>query len=202
MGHGCVADTPILILAAGRSSRMQGRDKLMELVGGEPLIRRQARAALDAGLLPYVALPAPDHPRSHALGDLAVTRLYLPGSAEGMGGTLRDGVAALPVCARFLVMACDLPELTSADLSKIATTDPGEALIVIATSAAGAPGHPVAFDTSLRPAFAKLHGDAGAKAVVKANRKRIMTVALPGEHATRDLDSPEEWAQWRTNNAL
>ena len=196
-----MARTPILILAAGRSSRMQGRDKLMELIGGEPLLRRQARAALDAGLLPFVALPAPDHPRSHALKDLAVTPLYLPGSTEGMGGTLRDGVAALPACARFMVMAADLPELTSADLSKIATTDPREALIVIATSAVGALGHPVAFDAALRSAFARLQGDTGAKAVVKANRNRIMTVALPGEHATRDLDTPEEWAQWRMNNA-
>jgi len=197
-----VADTPILILAAGRSSRMQGRDKLMELIGGEPLVRRQARAALDAGLLPYVALPGPDHPRSLALDGLAVTPLYLPGSTEGMGGTLRDGVAALPASARFLVMACDLPELTSADLSTVSTTDPGNALIVIATSADGALGHPIAFDSSLRPAFANLQGDAGAKAVVKANRKRTMTVALPGDHATLDLDTPEEWAHWRMNNGI
>ena len=196
-----MADTPILILAAGRSSRMQGRDKLMELIEEEPLLRRQVRAALDAGLLPYVALPAPDHPRRHALQGLAVTLLFLPGSTEGMGGTLREGVAALPACARFLVMAADLPELTTADLSKIATTDPAEALIVIATSATGALGHPIAFDASLRSAFASLHGDAGAKAVVTANRNRVMTIALPGEHATRDLDTPEEWAQWRMNNA-
>jgi len=35
---------PILILAAGASTRMRGRDKLLELVAGEPLLARVARA--------------------------------------------------------------------------------------------------------------------------------------------------------------
>jgi molybdenum cofactor cytidylyltransferase len=193
---------PILILAAGQSSRMQGRDKLMEPVASEPQISRLVRFAVQAGLAPHVALPAPDHPRSRALArlmdqGLPVMPLYLAGSSEGMGGTLRDGVAALPPCPRFLITAADLPGLTAADLTKIGTADPGDALIVIATSAAGALGHPIAFDASLRPAFAALAGDVGARAIVRANGARIRTVALPGDHATRDLDTPDDWSAWR-----
>ncbi len=43
---------PILILAAGASTRMRGRDKLMEPVEGRPLIRRQAEMARAAGRFP------------------------------------------------------------------------------------------------------------------------------------------------------
>lgn len=193
---------PILILAAGGSTRMHGRDKLMESVGGQLQIRRLTLFCAVAGLAPHVALPGPGHPRTQAIAGLNATRLYLPGSAEGMGGTLRDGVAALPPCARFLITAADLPGLTIADLRAIATTDPGDALIVIATSADGALGHPIAFDAALRPAFAALAGDIGAKSIVQAHPAQIRTIALPGHHATRDLDTPEEWAAWRAETGL
>ena len=116
---------PVLVLAAGQSSRMRGADKLLEPVAGQPLLRRLAQAALDAGLAPWIALPAPDHPRVRALEGLACHPLFLPGSAEGMGGTLRDGVAALPPCPRFLIMAADLPGLTSADLARMAAETTG-----------------------------------------------------------------------------
>ncbi|WP_370162833.1 NTP transferase domain-containing protein, partial [Limimaricola soesokkakensis] len=36
---------PLLILAAGRSSRMRGADKLAQEINGVPLLRRQVAAA-------------------------------------------------------------------------------------------------------------------------------------------------------------
>jgi CTP:molybdopterin cytidylyltransferase MocA len=181
---------------------MQGRDKLMEPVAGEPLIRRQVAAALAAGLSPFVALPAADHPRARALTGLPHHPLFLPGSAEGMGGTLRDGVAALPPCPRFLILAADLPGITAADLAAVAGADPRGALVLVATDATGAFGHPVAFDASLRPAFAALSGDEGARALVRANRARMRRIPLPADHATRDLDTPADWAAWRAETGL
>ncbi|NCO85651.1 MAG: nucleotidyltransferase family protein [Rhodobacterales bacterium] len=194
--------TPILILAAGLSRRMRGADKLLEQVEGVPLVRRQVASAIAAGLAPWVALPGPDHPRARALAGLAHHPLVLPGSAEGMGGTLREGVAALPGSARFLIMAADLPGLVADDLATVAATPPGDALIVIATSEGGALGHPVMFDARLRPDFATLSGDEGARRIVRAHRARMLTVPLPGDHATRDLDTPEDWADWRRETGL
>ena len=47
----------ILIPAAGRSSRMRGRDKLLEQVGGIPLLRLRVEAALATGHQVLVTLP-------------------------------------------------------------------------------------------------------------------------------------------------
>jgi len=30
----------------------------------------------------------------------------------------------------------------------------------------------------------------------------MLTVPLPGDHATRDLDTPEDWADWRRETGL
>lgn len=188
---------PILILAAGQSSRMRGADKLMQPVDGVPLIRDRVLAAVAAGLAPHVVLPDLAHPRARALAGLPHHPLILTGSAEGMGGSLRDGVAALPPCPGFLVMPADMPELTAGDLARMAAARADGALILIATDDRGALGHPARFDAALRPDFAKLRGDRGARDIVGANRDRIKTVPLPGRHATCDLDTPEEWADWR-----
>jgi len=39
---------PIILLAAGKSSRMGGKDKLMQPVDGQPLLRRSALIAHSA----------------------------------------------------------------------------------------------------------------------------------------------------------
>lgn len=188
---------PVLILAAGTSSRMRGRDKLMEDVGGEPLLRGLVQRATAAGLDPWVALPGPQHRRAQSLAGLPHHPLFLAGSAEGLGGTLRDGVAALPDAPRFMILAADLPGLTASDLSVMAGVEPERGGIVIATSESGAFGHPVVFDSALRSEFALLSGDEGAKRVVVENRARLRSLALPNDHATRDLDTPEDWDEWR-----
>ncbi len=51
---------PILILAAGASRRMNGRDKLLMDVGGECLLRRVVGRAYATGHPVLVALPADD----------------------------------------------------------------------------------------------------------------------------------------------
>ena len=67
-------DLPIIILAAGASSRMRGRDKLLELVEGDPLLRRQAQMVRDVTSGPViVALPPMPHPRYAVLKGLDVT---------------------------------------------------------------------------------------------------------------------------------
>ena len=55
MAQGCVVNMiPIVILAAGASSRMRGRDKLLELVDGVALLRRQVERALNTGAKVFV----------------------------------------------------------------------------------------------------------------------------------------------------
>jgi molybdenum cofactor cytidylyltransferase len=186
---------PILILAAGASTRMRGRDKLLELVDGMPLLRQRALAALAVSPQVYITLPAPDHPRGHSVQDLPLTLIPVPDAAVGMSASLQIGVASLPECNHFMVLLADLPDITSADMTLMITQTDAIHRIFRGTSADGIPGHPIIFDSHLRPLFADLTGDTGAKSIIGAHQPKL--IALPGQHATRDLDTPEDWANWR-----
>lgn len=188
----------ILILAAGRASRMQGRDKLLEPINGEPLLVRMLRLALETGCPVHVVLP-PDRPlRIAAIGALPVHRVIAEHAADGMSESLKAGLAALPHTVAVMVLLADLPEIDSADLkAMIAAHHAHPAAIIRATSQAGTPGHPVIFPGRLRADLVALSGDEGARLLLKRHAEAVVPVALPDEHATTDLDTPDDWAQWR-----
>ncbi len=197
-------DIPIIILAAGASSRMGTEDKLLQQVDGMPLLARQAhmaRSVTDAEVI--IALPPRPHPRYDALTGLNATPCSVPDPSEGMNASLRQAVAHLPSDAHaFMLLLGDLPDLTADDLRKVldaVDVSQGD-LVWRGTTESGAPGHPVVFHRALFPALERLTGDTGGKEVMEEAHGRIVLVPLPGTRARHDLDTPADWAEWREHN--
>ena len=191
----------ILILAAGRSRRMRGTDKLAQCINGVPMLRRIASEAARVGQT-YVALPIQDsNDRLAMLDGLAVTPLPIPESAEGQSATLRGAMTRLPACDAVLVVLADLPRITAGDMQAVldARKRHPDALIWRGATADGRPGHPILFDAALRPLFAELTGDDGGAAVVRPRRDRTVLIPFSDDRALFDLDTPEDWAAYRAS---
>ena len=185
----------ILILAAGASTRMAGRDKLMEDVGGQPLIAHIAGVALATGLPVTITLP-PDRPqRTGALAGLDLRLVNLPRPGLGMADSLKAGLDLLPPDEPVLLMLADMPDLTTADLLAVAQAD--QTMIQRGAAQDGTAGHPVLLPVWLLPELRNLTGDAGAKSLFQRHKDRIRLVPLPGRRAITDLDTPADWADWR-----
>ncbi|MFT4701732.1 MAG: molybdenum cofactor cytidylyltransferase [Yoonia sp.] len=196
---GTLMTLPILILAAGQSSRMRGVDKLLENIDGVALLRRQINITSAVGGPVFVALPDPAHPRTTQLTGTNALPIFVPNASEGLGVTLREAVAALPTCPAFMVVLADLAALEGSDLATIlnARENNPNYLIWRGATEVGKPGHPIIFDASLRPAFANLAGDTGGAAILKSQKDQTCLVPIPGHRALLDLDTPEDWARWR-----
>lgn len=196
-------DLHILILAAGASSRMAPRDKLLEVVDGVPLLVRITRFAMATGAVVTVVLPPNKPLRYAALRKLPVKRVIAETAQDGMAHSLKTGLNEVPEGADVMLLLADLPEITTADLSRmieVHAKNPGS--ILRATSACGEPGHPVIFPAALRKELMGLTGDHGARQVLQAYADQIVTVALPGRHANTDLDTPEDWDKWRKSRKI
>ncbi|WP_298431810.1 nucleotidyltransferase family protein [uncultured Jannaschia sp.] len=184
----------ILVLAAGASSRMQGADKLLEEVDGTPLILRAVRAACAVSPEVIVALPAGDTRRRAWLGDTPARLVDVADRA--MSASIRAGVAEVTADA-LLIHLADMPEIDAAALQAVVDTwRRGEGSILRATAADGTPGQPVVFGRDHFAALARLTGDHGARSLLSG--AGVSTVALPGRAALTDLDTPEDWAAWRS----
>ncbi|SDZ88532.1 NTP transferase domain-containing protein [Rubrimonas cliftonensis] len=194
-----------LLLAAGASRRMAGRDKLMEEIDGAPQIVRAARALLDSRADMVIAVVGPaDAARRAALEGLGVRVVENPLAAEGMAASIRAGLAAAPAEADAVLLAlADMPEIGPAHVDRlIAAFDPEEGRAICrAATASGAPGHPVLFGRRFFETLGRLEGDAGARAVLAEHADLVELVATPGEAAAVDLDTPEAWAAWRAGRA-
>ena len=198
MGAG-VGDPTILILAAGRSARMRGADKLLLLVDGVAQLRRITLAALETGCPVLVALAPEQTARHAAIHDLPVRVVVVSDPDEGMAASIRAGVRALPQAGPAMIVPADMPALGEADLLALIAAQDAQPGKILRGAALGRPGHPVIFPTDLVGALQMLSGDEGARGLIACHAHRVQLVPLPAQNATLDLDTPEEWAEWLRN---
>ena len=190
-----------IVLAAGAGRRMRGPDKLLEQVGGRPVLRAVAEAARASQADEVVVvLPPGASERRAALEGLRVSVIEAREHAEGMAASLRAGLAAVAARAdAVVVMLADMPEVGPGQIDRlIAAFDPEEGReICRAVTADGAPGHPVLFGRRFFETLGALTGDRGAREVLREAAEFVTDVATPGRAAVIDLDTPEDWAAWR-----
>jgi molybdenum cofactor cytidylyltransferase len=194
-----------ILLAAGASRRMNGRDKLLEDAGGEPVLRRTARALLDSAADEVLVVLRPgDEARRAALEGLEVGVVENPEAVEGMASSIRAGLArAAPEADAVVLALADMPEVSAAHVDAlIEAFDPGAGRAICrAADAEGRPGHPVLFGRRFFESLARLTGDEGARDILRANADFVTLAPTPGRGARLDLDTPEAWAAWREARA-
>ncbi|WP_306114519.1 MULTISPECIES: nucleotidyltransferase family protein [unclassified Roseovarius] len=189
----------IVIPAAGASSRMRGRDKLLECVRNQPLLARQVSVALATGMDVLVTLP-PDNPDRQAIVEgMAAQKLHLmvvDHAEEGLSASLRGAVtfARNHDADSMMILLADLPEIETADLTTMIRQFDGKT-ILRASDSDGRAGHPVIFPGRYFGALRGLAGDQGARVIMMG--EDVMTIPLPDRRATTDLDTPEDWTEWR-----
>ena len=192
----------ILIPAAGASSRMAPRDKLMEAVGGVPLLRDRALAAL-ATEAPVVVTVPPDRPeRRRAIEDLPLRIVVVPDAAEGMGTSIAAGASALRDVPGVLILPADMPAIRTADLAALLDAFEAEPTAIHRGASRSRPGHPVVFPQDLIEPLTRLRGDEGARAILRGNAGRVRLHPLPDDAALIDLDTPEAWEEWRAQSSV
>jgi molybdenum cofactor cytidylyltransferase len=192
------ASAPVhaILLAAGRSSRMGGPNKLLAAFDGVPLVRRSAERAVasQAASLTVVTGHQGERVRA-ALAGLPVRFVDNPAFASGLAGSLKAGIAALPAAASgALVLLGDMPEIESRDLDRLiqAFTSSGAAAIVRATHD-GKRGNPVILPRSVFDYVATIEGDTGARHIVEARIADVLDVEI-GRSASIDVDTPDAMA--------
>ncbi|TPM02037.1 molybdopterin-binding/glycosyltransferase family 2 protein [Mesorhizobium sp. B2-3-10] len=183
----------IVLLAAGRSSRMGGPNKLMALFDGQPLVRRTAERALASKASGTIVVTGHQRERVRAaLSGLDVTLADNPDFADGLSTSLRAGTAYLPEdAAGAMIVLGDMPGVASDDLDRLidAFRRAGGNSVVRATHQ-GKRGNPVLLPRSLFAAIAHLEGDTGARHLVEAEGLDVIDVEI-GEGASVDVDTRE-----------
>lgn len=182
-----------VLLAAGASRRM-GTNKLLLEVEGEPMVRRAARRALDAGCAPVVVVTGHEADRvREALRGLDVTFAVSPDPTGPTSVSLHAGLLALPADAgATVVMLADMvhvsPPMLRALLGSVGQSD--APLAVSRYGEVLAP--PLLFRRALWPELLAWHGEGCGKAVVNAHLTEAIVHDWPAE-SLHDVDTPADY---------
>jgi molybdenum cofactor cytidylyltransferase len=182
-----------IILAAGGSTRL-GEPKQFLRHHDETLVRRAARAALEAGCSPVVIVAGLDHARvEEALVGLNVKIRQHEQWALGIGSSIRSGVEyalhLAPSLDALMLMVCDQPFVTAEILAALITARMHRPRSSAATYD-GAVGVPALFDCTLFPMLRELPDKQGARNLLARLNHDISHVAFPSGGI--DVDTPDE----------
>jgi len=185
-----------VLLAAGRSSRMGGPNKLLALFQGKPLVRRTAERVLASKAESTVVVSGHQASRiGDALAGLDIPATHNADFASGLASSLKAGISALPEdAAGALIVLGDMPEVLPADLDRLieAFERAGGRAVVRATHD-GKRGNPVILPRALFAAVAHLEGDTGARHLIESESVDVVDIEI-GAGAAVDVDTPEALA--------
>lgn len=181
----------VVVLAAGGSARL-GRPKQLLPYLGRTLVEHAVRTALASGASEVVVVVGANADAIRVrLAGLPVRIVNNREWAEGMGSSIRRGVAALgPDVSSAVIALADQPRITPDHLRSLAGAL-GEGTALAASSYDGVVGAPCAFARSEFPSLLGLTGDAGARFLIRQAGDALATIAFDG--ANVDVDTSEDF---------
>jgi molybdenum cofactor cytidylyltransferase len=183
-----------IILAAGRSTRMGGPNKLLAELGGKPLVRivtEQALASKAQGVIVVTGHQAEQVEK--ALQGLNVKFVRNSDFAEGLASSVKAGISAVPADADGAVICLgDMPLIDAHLIDRlIGTFAPDGGNLIAVPVNDGRRGNPVLWSRRFFNELMTLDGDIGARHLIAKHGEAVAEVPVEGHGAFLDIDTPE-----------
>jgi molybdenum cofactor cytidylyltransferase len=189
-----------VVLAAGASSRLGSPKQLIEFRGA-PLVRRAARAAIEAGAYPVIVVLGAGATEVAAAiagfpGVSAVTNdRWEDGLASSLAAGVREATRLEARCDGALITTSDQPLVDHSELRSLMDAF-GDGSRLVAAEYAGTIGVPAVIGREHFESLLELTGDAGAGRWLRARIGEVRRVPMPG--AQMDIDDAADVAKLAT----
>lgn len=190
-------DVAAIVLAAGRSSRMGGPNKMLATMDGVPLVRIAAVTALQSRASHVIVVTGHMHDQiAEALAGLDVELIDNPDFADGLSTSMRAGLAQIPDgCDAAIFLLGDMPFVTADDVDRlIEAYQPATGALIVLPTHNGKRGNPVLWSRRFFADLAEVHGDVGGRHLIGGNPEAVVEVEL-GPVVGQDLDTPDALAK-------
>ncbi len=183
-----------IILAAGRSTRMGGPNKLLAELGGRKLVRIVAEQALASKVHSVIVVTGHQADLvEQALQGLRVKFVRNPDFAGGLASSVKAGVAALPADADGAVICLgDMPMIDANLIDRlIEAFAPDRGNLIVVPVCDNRRGNPVLWSRRFFDELMTLDGDIGARHLIARHSEAVAEVAVEGHGAFLDIDTPQ-----------
>ena len=187
-----------ILLAAGFSRRFGASNKLLQpLPDGNPIALASAKRLIEA--IPFsIAVVRPENSTLADLLQDAGLKVFFCSEqdtemADSLSAAIKFSAAYSESSDGFVIALADMPYINSQTTSAIASKLSEGASIVVPTYQ-GERGHPVGFSAKFRTELESLHGDEGARSILKRYPEEVVFLECDDSGILADIDTPADLA--------
>lgn len=183
-----------IVLAAGRSTRMGGPNKLLAELDGKKLARIVAEQALASKASEVIVVTGHQADLvEQALDGLKVKFVRNPDFAGGIASSVKAGISAVSDRADGAIVCLgDMPLIDATLIDRlIETFAPDRGHLIAVPVSEGRRGNPVLWSRRFFKELMTLDGDIGARHLIAKHAEVVAEVPVEGNSAFLDIDTPQ-----------
>ncbi|MGD0175861.1 MAG: nucleotidyltransferase family protein [Candidatus Bathyarchaeia archaeon] len=185
----------LIVLAAGKSTRMHGRNKLLINVEGRRMIRRVVEAALKSKVDEVIVVLGWEADKiQKALEDLPCRFVVNKDYEKGQSSSVKVGLKEISETTQaILILPGDIAKIDTSAINLVIDEYTRRKYPIIVAAHRGMPGHPILLDSQLFKEIEQIDEQSfGLKAVTKKHEGRIRFVEAGSSNVLRDVDTPDD----------
>ena len=190
-----------VVLAAGQSRRMGGKNKLLIDMGGAPLVRRTVETVLKSKVKSVIVVTGYQASDIRiALKGLNVAWAHNDDYAHGLSTSIAIGISALADDVDgVLVCLGDMPEVGCHHINQlIEGFDPVSGHTIGVPVHRGKRGNPVLWPRRFFDAMSQISGDVGARHLIGENVSIVYEVEFEDTAVLTDIDTPAQLSEYQS----
>jgi molybdenum cofactor cytidylyltransferase len=188
-----------ILLAAGQSTLMGARNKLLLEVGGQPMVRRVAKTLLASRVDAVIAVLGHEHAAvAAALRGLPLRTVIHRDHAAGQMSSVRAGIEAIDGNPAAIVVAlADQPALEPADIDFLI-----DAFLALPKPKILIPvrgrqrGNPIVLPGAERQTLLDGGFNFGCRNLIEQHPEAVSEIEVPNQHYIQDIDTPAAYDTW------
>lgn len=185
----------LIVLAAGKSTRTRGINKLLVKIQGKPLIRRVVEAALQSKVDEVIVVLGWEADKiRNALAELPCHLVLNKNYERGQSSSVKAGLGEVGEATRaILVLPGDVAMIDPRSINLVIDEYAQGKYPIIVAAHKGRPGHPILLDKQLFKEIELIDEQTfGLKAVVKKHEGVARLVETGSPNVLRDVDTQED----------
>jgi len=181
----------VIIPAAGLSTRMGPRNKLLVRIGDMPIVEHVIRACQEQSLSRIIVVTGHEAELvCKVLAPYSVHVAHNTNYQKGMGSSLKCGIRQVESADGILIWPADMPFVEHKTVRKLIDAYNTESIIVPIFN--GREGHPVLFGAQFKNDLLSIPEDEGARSVINKNPENVVFLPVTDPAVLRDIDTPED----------
>jgi len=185
----------LIVLAAGKSTRMRGRNKLLAKIGGTPMIRRVVQSALSSMVDEVIVVVGWEANKiKSALSNLPCRCVINKDFRTGQSSSVKAGLRAIKDSTEaILILPGDVALIDAHSIDLVVKAYKNRKSPIVLAAHSGRSGHPILLSKELFNEIERIDETTfGLKSVVNRHESEVQLVETGSENVLRDVDTPED----------